>query len=109
MVWRLPRLSYHETRRRIPIPDTLRPQRYISTLSSRDENIASILAQEPPAAGPVDTILVTGTVRTVRKQKRRSFLEIGDGSTSRPLQAVLEPHQAEGYVHVEPVRRRHHG
>lgn len=109
MVWRVLRLPCYETRRRIPIPDGLRPQRYTSTLSSKDGNIASILAQEPPTAGSVDPILVTGNVRTVRKQKRRSFLEIGDGSTSRPLQAVLEPHQAEGYVDVEPVRQRHHG
>jgi len=37
---------------------------------------------------------VTGHIRTIRNQKRRSFVEIGDGSTIRSLQALLDPAQA---------------
>lgn len=42
-------------------------------------------------------IQVAGSVRTIRKQKHRAFLEIGDGSTVHSLQAVLSPEQAQGY------------
>lgn len=41
---------------------------------------------------------MTGSVRTIRNQKHRSFLELGDGSTTQTLQALLEPTQADGYV-----------
>lgn len=84
--------------------------RYVSTLSSRDESIAAALAKEPDATtGSNNTIRVTGSVRTIRKQKQRCFLEIGDGSTSRPLQAILEPHHAKGYVAAELAQQRHQG
>lgn len=39
---------------------------------------------------------MVGFVRTIRNQKLRSFVEVGDGSTVYPLQAVLEPLQAKG-------------
>ena len=96
MRWKLLHFPHHGTHGRIPILGLYRPRRSISTLSSKDESIAAILAKEPSETGPVVPILVTGSVRTVRKQKRHCFLEIGDGSTSRTLQAVLEPQLAEG-------------
>ena len=97
MRWKLLRFPHDGTRGRIPIPGLYRPRRSVSTLSSKDESIAAILAREPSEeTGQVVPILVTGSVRTVRKQKRHCFLEIGDGSTSRTLQAILEPQLAEG-------------
>ncbi|KAI4086553.1 MAG: hypothetical protein LQ344_007456 [Seirophora lacunosa] len=41
-------------------------------------------------------IQVSGSVRTIRKQKRHAFLEIGDGSTIHSLQVVLSPDQVQG-------------
>lgn len=38
---------------------------------------------------------VQGFVRSIRKQKRIAFAAIGDGSNLLPIQAVLEPAQAE--------------
>jgi hypothetical protein len=60
-------------------------------------NISAILhprADKSPSIG--DTIRVNGFVRSVRKQKKFAFAAIGDGSTLKPLQAVLTPEQAEG-------------
>ncbi|KAJ6020663.1 hypothetical protein N7540_006167 [Penicillium herquei] len=39
-------------------------------------------------------IKVNGFIKSVRKQKRRAFAEISDGSTIEPLQAILTPEQA---------------
>ncbi|KAL8949370.1 MAG: hypothetical protein Q9222_004520 [Ikaeria aurantiellina] len=39
---------------------------------------------------------VVGSVRTIRRQKQRTFVEIGDGSTVQSLQAVLNPKDAQG-------------
>ncbi|KAJ5574160.1 Nucleic acid-binding OB-fold [Penicillium hispanicum] len=39
-------------------------------------------------------IKVNGFIRSVRKQKRFAFAEISDGSTLKPLQAILKPAQA---------------
>ena len=62
----------------------------------RHQDIATVLNRKPDQYGTLQPTRVIGTVRTIRNQKRRSFVEIGDGSTSRSLQALLEPHQAEG-------------
>ncbi|SLM33553.1 asparaginyl-trna synthetase [Lasallia pustulata] len=61
------------------------------------ENHSSILALPPVTEGhePLD-ITVLASVRTVRNQKKRSFVELGDGSTIHSLQAVLEPSQCRG-------------
>lgn len=42
-------------------------------------------------------VKVQGFIRSVRKQKRFAFAEISDGSTLKPLQAILEPTQAANY------------
>ena len=69
-------------------------------LSRPAPNIATVLATPPSHDPQLDQdITITGFVRTVRNQKARSFLEIGDGSTIHSLQAVLDPRQAKGYVH----------
>ena len=60
-------------------------------------SIASLLARSPSCDDrESQRVVVTGFVRTVRNQKLRSFVEIGDGSSTKSLQAVLEPHQAKG-------------
>ena len=38
---------------------------------------------------------IEGYVRSIRKQKRVAFAAVGDGSNLQPVQAVLEPSQAE--------------
>ena len=77
--------------------------RHASSLTSRDQSIATILATDPACGEPLQRTRVVGTVRTIRNQKRRSFVEIGDGSTSHSLQALLEPHQARGQVSDDVV------
>lgn len=39
-------------------------------------------------------MVVNGWIRTVRKQRRKAFAEIGDGSSLSGLQAILDPDQA---------------
>ena len=41
-------------------------------------------------------ITLAANVRTIRNQKQRSFVKLGDGSTPTELQAVLKPAQADG-------------
>lgn len=68
-------------------------------LSIVNPNIAAVLATPPSTESqPGEQITVVGFVRTIRNQKLRSFVEVGDGSTVYPLQAVLEPLQAKGSV-----------
>lgn len=43
-------------------------------------------------------VTVNGFVRSIRKQKTRSFAAIGDGTSLEPLQALLTPAQAERLV-----------
>lgn len=75
-------------------------RRFISSshaLHFPNPTIASILAR--PRLGDdqeYQRITVAASVRTVRNQKLRSFVELGDGSTVESLQAVLEPHHAKG-------------
>lgn len=79
----------------------LQPKKYcwrgLSTTSLQTPNIASVLALPPRDDGGNVTIQVSGTVRTIRKQKQRAFLQLGDGSTVHCLQAVLNPDHAQGY------------
>ncbi|KAI4280785.1 MAG: hypothetical protein L6R38_004181 [Xanthoria sp. 2 TBL-2021] len=78
----------------------LQPKKYcwrgLSTTSLQTPNIASVLALPPRDDGGNVTIQVSGTVRTIRKQKQRAFLQLGDGSTVHCLQAVLNPDHAQG-------------
>ena len=75
-------------------------RRFLSTSHARHfstPTIASLVARTPVGNDQESRrITVAGFVRTVRNQKLRSFVEIGDGSTVESLQAVLEPHQAKG-------------
>ena len=100
MIWRSLRSPHIHPK---PAPVNLclpQSRRWLSNapITSAYQSIASILDFRP--AGGQDggqSIVVTGHVRTVRKQKRWSFVEIGDGSSSRSLQALVEPSQAIGY------------
>ncbi|KAI9666311.1 MAG: asparaginyl-tRNA synthetase [Bathelium mastoideum] len=59
--------------------------------------VAALL--ETPASNGTPTsrdVTVTGFVRSVRKQKQRAFVALGDGSSYEPLQAVIQPEQAHG-------------
>jgi asparaginyl-tRNA synthetase len=75
-------------------------QRFMSSshvIDISNPSIASLLARPPRGEEKQsERITVTGFIRTVRHQKLRSFVEIGDGSTVESLQAVLEPGQAKG-------------
>lgn len=68
--------------------------RRLSACPSASSNIATILATPPRNGG--HAITVEGSIRTIRNQKQRSFVELGDGSTAYPIQAVLDPQLAEG-------------
>ncbi|CAG8977153.1 hypothetical protein HYALB_00003374 [Hymenoscyphus albidus] len=65
---------------------------YGSDTASTTISIASLLDRGP--ADP-NNVCVNGFVRSVRSQKRRSFVDLGDGSTLEPLQALLSPEQAQ--------------
>ncbi|MCJ1355920.1 MAG: asparaginyl-tRNA synthetase [Icmadophila ericetorum] len=70
-------------------------RRRISRQSVASPSIASILALPRVIEGSSPRhVQVTGHVRTVRNQKHRSFVELGDGSTTASLQALLQPAQA---------------
>ena len=71
-----------------------------SPMRTSQPSIADIL--NTPADPPTFQSVI-GFVRTVRKQKHISFVQLGDGSTVFPLQAILKPSQAEGQV---PHRHR---
>ncbi|KAL8917064.1 MAG: hypothetical protein Q9208_008180 [Pyrenodesmia sp. 3 TL-2023] len=58
--------------------------------------VASVLALRTIDSHEDTAIQVAGSVRTIRKQKLRAFLEIGDGSTVHGLQVLLTPDQAYG-------------
>jgi hypothetical protein len=50
-------------------------------------------------ASPLDeghVCSVNGWVRSVRTQKHVAFVALGDGTTLKPLQVVLQPAQADG-------------
>ena len=101
MRWTPSRLPRCWSQNRSPPNHTARTASHNAlTLTSKDQDqdqdIATILNRKPDQHGTLQPTRVIGTVRTIRNQKRRSFVEIGDGSTSRSLQALLEPHQAEG-------------
>ena len=76
--------------------------RQLSTVPIANQSIASILALPPLDEDQAPRkLVVTGHVRTVRNQKRHSFVEIGDGSTIHSLQALLDPAQATRCVFLE--------
>lgn len=58
--------------------------------------VASVHALHTIDSQEDTAVQVAGSVRTVRKQKLRAFLEIGDGSTVHGLQVLLTPDQAYG-------------
>jgi aspartyl/asparaginyl-tRNA synthetase len=48
-------------------------------------------------------VTVHGFVQSVRKQKKIAFAALSDGSSLEPLQAVLQPEQAEKYLTIDRV------
>ncbi len=96
MIWRSRCLPCLPLSRTIPNSLAAAQLRASSTLRRSNPNIANILAAPP--AFDEQVVTAAGSVRTVRNQKYRSFVELGDGSTTQTLQAVLDPAQAVGYV-----------
>ena len=99
MIWRYFLVSHGCSGSRIPnspFPSLVLKSRAHSASAVRTlkPNVAAVLNSKP--TDDCHAITVTGSVRTIRNQKNRSFLELGDGSTTRTLQALLEPAQADG-------------
>jgi asparaginyl-tRNA synthetase len=68
-------------------------RRCLSTATPR--TVKSLLfSASPPDEGHVCS--VNGWVRSVRTQKHVAFVALGDGTTLKPLQVVLQPAQADG-------------
>ncbi|KAI1088880.1 asparaginyl-tRNA synthetase [Rostrohypoxylon terebratum] len=67
---------------------------FISTTAAAPTTIAGFLDFKPQDA--VSDVKIDGFVRSVRTQKLRSFVALGDGSSLRSLQAVVPIDQAEG-------------
>lgn len=57
--------------------------------------LGDLLQQSAESDELLGQLEVEGFVRSIRKQKRIAFAAIGDGSNLQPIQAVLEPAQAE--------------
>ncbi|OOF96657.1 hypothetical protein ASPCADRAFT_206846 [Aspergillus carbonarius ITEM 5010] len=55
---------------------------------------AQLLESQKGSSWEDQEIKLNGFIRSVRKQKRFAFAEISDGSTVKPLQAILKPSQA---------------
>lgn len=51
-----------------------------------------------PESAKKEEIKIGGIIRSIRKQKHASFAHISDGSTLAPIQVVLDPELAAGYV-----------
>ncbi|PIA97077.1 Asparagine--tRNA ligase, mitochondrial, partial [Cercospora beticola] len=90
--------------------DTACRQRFStrSGVSQRRALIVDLLEYDsfnPDAAGETEeNVTVNGWVRSVRKQKRIAFAHIGDGTTTKPLQAVLKPEQAASLSYGSAVQ-----
>lgn len=95
-IWRCLRLSPLASRPGITLLPPHVQMRRLSTFPTVTANIATILATPPRHGG--HAITVEGSIRTIRNQKQRSFVELGDGSTAHSLQAVLDPQLAQGHV-----------
>ena len=96
MIWRHSRPTLHSC---VRSGSRLQAGGVVFNSTKTGQSIASILALSSPEPDQHQPhIKITGHVRTIRNQKRHSFVKVGDGSTTSELQALLQPAQAEGYV-----------
>lgn len=58
------------------------------------QSVAELLELSPQADAP-ESVELRAFIRSIRKQKKKAFAAVDDGSSLRPLQAVLEPEQAQ--------------
>lgn len=65
--------------------------------------VDALLAREDA----VQDVEVNGWIRSVRRQKRVTFVALGDGSSHEPLQAVLSPEQSAGYYLEDEFRQQY--
>lgn len=99
MRWGVPQLPRNLTYARLPTYLLPNQQRGIAHVSSSTPSIKAILSTlSTDEDTQSQTLTAVGTVRTARKQKHFTFLEIGDGSTPKSVQAILKPEQAHGCV-----------
>lgn len=70
--------------------------RALSSSQNVPKTIAKLLAWSPDTDVPV---VVNGYVQSVRSMKKVTFIHLNDGSSTTPLQAVLQPDQAIGCEH----------
>ncbi|GAP90835.1 putative asparaginyl-tRNA synthetase [Rosellinia necatrix] len=71
-------------------------------LSTLPNSISGLLDFTP--AEPVENVKIDGYVRSVRAQKHVHFVSLGDGSSLKPLQAVVPVDKAEGLTIGAAVR-----
>jgi asparaginyl-tRNA synthetase len=60
-------------------------------------------SKQTPCALEGQEIKLRGLLRSVRKQKEIAFAAINDGTSFTPLQVILSPEQAAGYVKVSDL------
>lgn len=80
--------------RRLGLPLARHGRRMLST--KQPQTIHEYLGWKPEAAAP--DVTVNGYVRSVRAMKSEIFVNIGDGSTRQPLQAMVPRDMEGGYV-----------
>jgi asparaginyl-tRNA synthetase len=69
-------------------------------------NVARLLDWKPADGAGARDVVVNGYVRAVRKSKASQFVDVGDGSTRKSLQAVVPRAQGEGCeLHDRPLSR----
>ena len=95
-VRQLPRTFTSSRIRRHLIPNQHSGIAHVSTSTPSIKTILSTLSTDENTQG--QTLTAVGTVRTARKQKQYTFVDIGDGSTPETVQAILRPEQAHGCV-----------
>lgn len=67
-------------------------RRLHSRATQHDGSIAHLLDSGPANAS---NVVVNGFIRSIRSQKHVSFADVGDGSSLKPLQAILTHEQAQ--------------
>ena len=64
-------------------------------------DVASILEMPSPTSVPIS---VQARIQAVRKQKKHTFMKLGDNSTMRELQVLLSPELSEGLITGSTVK-----
>ncbi|KAK2609618.1 hypothetical protein N8I77_003112 [Diaporthe amygdali] len=84
------------------LPISLLTRRYATSGNVASRSIARLLDEKPQEE--VRDVVVNGFIRSVRSQKSRAFVALGDGSSLASLQAVVPTDQAEGLAVGAAIR-----